>query len=270
MVAAHTLPEDRLPAAVASAVAPDLGALVRRLPAILDSLGQPSRARHVTRADLRGFVARVGWRPSGGPPELVVGPEVALELGHPETASEAAVLWTREPGRVDPGRVSLHGPDLGAMPRGTRRALGILVALEMAPGAGPDPYSLERALRLTDRLPGYMVRALPGRLWARIGATRLDRGLSLLDVGEGLVTVFRDEVPGVIAAQVLLVTASRAAVQRLAPVVAEAQLLAGRLKKLTLAPDGALECEDLHCEGCEEREVCDALRDVLSRRRRRR
>ena len=37
-----------------------------------------------------------------------------------------------------------------------------------------------------------------------------------------------------------------------------------------LSPEGDVECTDLDCEDCDERAVCDALRDVVVKRRRRR
>ncbi|MBW2527774.1 MAG: hypothetical protein JRI23_26575 [Deltaproteobacteria bacterium] len=46
--------------------------------------------------------------------------------------------------------------------------------------------------------------------------------------------------------------------------------MAGHHKKLSLGVDGELECSDLDCDSCDEQEVCDSLRDVIIKRRRRR
>lgn len=245
----------------------DMDSLFPELVAMYERLGRPSAARQVEPAGRAAFVAARGFRAGGGHPSIVVGAEVALELGHPDTESLAVVIWTRTPGRVSPGRVSLWGPDLDSMPRRGRASLGLLVALELAEDVQPDPFCLEQLLRLTNRLPGYMVRALPGRLWARVGARQLASGLSLLDVGEALVASYTEELCGVLGVEVLLVTASAEAVCLLGPICTEARIRAGQHKKLTLAPDGSLECDELDCERCDERDTCDSLRDVLARRR---
>jgi len=39
-------------------------------------------------------------------------------------------------------------------------------------------------------------------------------------------------------------------------------VLSGRHRKLALSADGTFECSDLDCENCDERETCDALKDV--------
>ena len=76
------------------------------------------------------------------------------------------------------------------------------------------------------------------------------------------------ELPDVEAVEVVFVTSSEADVEALGPIAAEAKILAGRHKKLVLSPDGEVECTDLDCEDCDEQPVCDALRDVVVRRRR--
>ena len=56
--------------------------------------------------------------------------------------------------------------------------------------------------------------------------------------------------------------------EALATLANEARVLAGQHKKLVLAADGGVDCLDLNCEACDERALCDSLRDVIVRRRR--
>jgi hypothetical protein len=245
----------------------DMAPLIGSLRTLPERLGAIPAFRLAKPSGQTAFHTRTGFRPRGGTPVIVVGKEVALELGHPDTESQAALVWTAMPGLVTDGLVTRCGPDVGALPRGARWPFGLLVSLELDPGVPSDPFAMEQLLNLTNRLPGYMVRALPGRLWARIGANALDRGLSLFDVGEALVRAFGEEVQGVRAVEALLVTASAEAVRLLAPLVAEARILAGQHKKLALSPEGDLECEELDCDECDDRDTCDSLRDILARRR---
>lgn len=247
---------------------PDMGHLVRGVRAFVEA-----RVPHLQvwdRAGLDGdaFTAPPGLAPRGqGKAEVVLAPQVAVELGHPTTASQAAVLTTYEAGAVHPGRISLVGPDLATLPRGTRRPFGQVVCLQLAPGSSPDPFTLETTQYLFNRLPGYMVRSMPGRLWARVSLDGRAGGLGMATIGDALVAAFLGDFDEVRAAEVVLVTSSRDDVDALAPFVLEAQALSGRHKKLVLAPDGTLECRELSCETCDEKPVCDAVREVLARRR---
>ncbi len=243
--------------------------LVHRLRDTLEPLGPPDAQRTAEPGGVEALEARTGFQPAGGPAVVVVGRQVARELGHPSTASEVVLLLTRSPECVVDGRVRLYGPDLDALPRGVPVPYGQVVVVAVGPSAAPDPFALERAQHLTNRLPGWMSRTVPGRLWVRVGASALSRGLSLLDVGEALVAVLRQGFAEVEAVEVVLVTQREAALVALGPVAQEARILAGQHKKLVLAPDGELECPDLDCDDCDEREVCDALRDVIIKRRRR-
>jgi hypothetical protein len=57
-------------------------------------------------------------------------------------------------------------------------------------------------------------------------------------------------------------------VEALSQVSTEAAILSGRHKKLVLGVDGEVECRELNCETCDEKPVCDGLRDIVIKRRR--
>jgi CO dehydrogenase/acetyl-CoA synthase beta subunit len=158
------------------------------------------------------------------------------------------------------------GPDLDALKGRHRVPLAQVVMLAFGAGRTPDPFDMERLQFLTNRLPGYMVRSVPGRLWVRISRGALERGLDFHALGSCLVAAYLG-LEGVQAVEVLFVTAGVEAVEALGPVAVEADILAGRHRKLFLAADGGVECRELDCETCEEREVCDSLRDIVIRRR---
>jgi len=263
----------------------DMASQLAALQEALAAQGGPDAEWWVDRRPTNAAGAEVGVGAEVGA-EVVVGRDVALELGHPAVPSEAGLVLTRDVEQIHDGRVRRYGPDLAelaALPRGSHVPFAQVVCLGLAPGDGEeeaeqeaeggsgdsalDPYALEQHLRLDGRVRGWMARAVPGRLWVRVGVSALRRGLSLRAVGEALVRAYRSTSPQVQAVEGVLVTGSASAVTALAPVMAQARALAGRHKKLVLAPDGALECPDLDCRGCADREVCDALRDVIRKRR---
>jgi hypothetical protein len=253
----------------------DMAPLIRRVRVLLERCAEadapPSRTLRRGDFDRAAFRRRTGFAARrSGKATLVLGAEVACELGHPSTASRSLVLLTRCAGLVRPGVVTCAGPDLDQLSPRERRPFGQVVMLQLRPGAAPDPFELETAQYLTNRLPGYMVRALPGRLWARVSKRAVAAGFTLGRLGEALILAYAEDFEGVEAVEVAFLTSSSAHVEALAPIAVEAEILAGRHKKLSLSPDGVIECGELTCSSCEEKPVCDGLRDVVIRRRKKR
>jgi len=246
----------------------DMAPLVRRLRAYLAERGDRVEERWVGDFDRQGFARTTGFAPRRhGKAEIVLAAEVAVELGHPSDASQSVVLLTAEPGLVEAGWIRWVGPDFDALEQAERRSFAQVVLVELAPGELPDPFELDSAQYLTNRLPGYMVRSVPGRLWARVSRRGRQQELGLQTIGQALIAAYVDDFSEVRGAEVVFVTASRAEVEALAPIAHEARILSGQHKKLALGADGEVECADLDCESCDERPLCDSLRDVVIQRR---
>lgn len=201
-----------------------------------------------------------------GKAEVILAEETAVELGHPSTASLSVVLISYQPGRVEHGQISIVGPDLDRMDGS--RPFAQVIMLAVGRDRVPDPFEVDNTQYLMNRLPGYMVRSVPGRLWARISEKKRAAGLTLKIIGSALIAAYAGDFDGVERAEVLFVTSSRDDVEGLAQIAAEADILAGRHKKLVLGVDGEVECSELDCESCEEQPVCDNLRDIVIIRRR--
>jgi len=89
-------------------------------------------------------------------------------------------------------------------------------------------------------------------------------------VGSALIAAYTRDFEAVEKAEVIFVTSCGEDVEALAKIASEAKILAGRHKKLVLGADGEVECPELDCESCEEKPVCDNLRDIVIKRRKRR
>ncbi len=202
-----------------------------------------------------------------GRPEVILGEDVAVELGHPSTASQVIVLLSHQADRVQNGRISIVGPDLDEMESGVRHPFAQVVMLAVKPDQTPDPFELDNTQYLMHRLSGYMVRSVPGRLWVRISKSGRVAGLTLKTVGSALIAAYSDDFEGVEGVEVVFVTSSSEDVNALSQISTEVNILAGRHKKLALGVDGEVECQDLNCETCDEQPVCDSLRDIVIKRR---
>lgn len=202
-----------------------------------------------------------------GRPEVILGEDVAVELGHPSTASKGIVLLSHQAELVRNGSVSIVGPDLDEMAGGMHHPLAQVVMLALRPGQTPDPFETDNTQYLMHRLPGYMVRSVPGRLWVRISKAGKAVGLTLKTVGSALIAAYTDDFEGIDGVEVVFVTSNSSDVEALSQIATEANILAGRHKKLALGVDGEVECQDLNCDTCDEQEVCDSLRDIVIKRR---
>lgn len=202
-----------------------------------------------------------------GKTEVVLSSDVAVELGHPSTDSHAVVLTADRAGLVLPGMVSIVGPDLFDMNGGRHHPFAQIVLLYLKPGQNPDPYEVDNTQYLMHRLPGYMVRSVPGRLWVRISKKALSAGLTFETVGSALIAAYREGFEEVQSAEIVFVTSGASDVRALSIIAAEAEIIAGKHKKLALGLDGELECAELDCETCDEKPVCDSLRDIIIKRR---
>ncbi len=202
-----------------------------------------------------------------GRPEVILGEDVAMELGHPATASQAIVLLSHKPGLVQTGRISIVGPDLDEMQSEGRHPFAQVVMLAVRPGQTPDPFEVDNTQYLMHRLSGYMVRSVPGRLWVRISKAGRAAGLTLKTVGSALIAAYTGDFEEIEGVEVVFVTSNSDDVNALSQISTEANILAGRHKKLVLGVDGEVECEELNCETCDEKPVCDSLRDIVIKRR---
>ncbi len=229
----------------------------------------PRQVRRVTHSHLspKTLASTLGLRPKKiRQPEVVLASDVAVELGPPALASRALVLTTERSGLVSDGLVTLVGRDFQDVPRSAQLPFAQVLMLALAPGSRPDPFALENGQYLMHRLPGYMARSIPGRLWIRVSRAAHRAGLTLWDVGAALHCTYLEDFPQVLAVEVLYVTSDSSDVSALGPIALEAEVVAGRHRKLAISKDGELECADLSCETCEERPVCDGLRDMMKHR----
>jgi CO dehydrogenase/acetyl-CoA synthase beta subunit len=245
----------------------DMAPLIRRVRELLATHegAVTSRQAPLDAESLRRGFGFAGRRE--GRAEIILSEDVAVELGHPSTASRAVVLSTFDPEIVCHGRISIQGPDLGEMAADRRYPLGQAVLLALRPDNIPDPFDMENTQYLMNRLPGFMVRSVPGKLWVRIGRKARSAGMTLETVGSALTAAYAESFPGVEKVEVVFITSPSSAVEDLARIAAEADILAGRHKKLALGVDGDVECRELNCDVCDDKPVCDNLRDIIVKRR---
>ncbi len=193
--------------------------------------------------------------PAGGKRNLVIGQDIAVELGHPEDGSLASLIWRASRGDDHGGRIWLVGPDLPAA-KGRRLPLAKVVMIHGRGFDADNTYARYRQLesvRYGVDLKGYMLRAASqvSREWSRVSHAALADGFSLGILGSALIQAYTT-LDYVDRADVLLVTSSRDDVMTFKP-------LADRVHAVIAAMSGMSTALDLDCGTCSFAPVCDAV-----------
>ncbi len=201
--------------------------------------------------------------PAAGQRNLVIGRDIAVELGHPDDGSVAFLIWRESAGDHRGGRTYLVGPDLPAA-RGRRLPFAKVVMIQ---GRGfdadntPARYSQLEAVRYGIDLRGYMLRAASqvSREWGRVSHAALTGGFSFAVLGDALIRAYT-AIDFVDRADVLLVTSGKDDVMAF-------RLLADRVTRVIAAMNKMRVEMDLDCGSCSFAPVCEAVDGLRAMRR---
>lgn len=199
-------------------------------------------------------------------PAMILEPDAIADLGHPRCESSWCTLLVHASGRAPDWSVTIAGPDVPHMPHGYRGPLGVALLLSLAVCDDADPLIIDRLPFAPLRVNGMMIRSAPGRVWIR-AAQRPVGPPSLVQLGTAWLAACRSRIPTLRGGQIVFVTSSNDAVLAMRPIAAQARLLAGEHRKRSLGVDGEIDCADATCGTCEDKPVCDGLRDIARRRR---
>jgi len=203
----------------------------------------------------------------GGRGKIVTAEDTAVELGAPGQRSVKAVLHTREKNLVRDNQFSLIGPDFDQS-TGTSRPYAQLILLAIDKTASLDPWSLESLQYFPGVLPGLMARMVPGRLWLRASRDAVAAGLNFSIMAAAIRNAGFGQLPQLLGVESIFVTGSREEVEPFEGLASEAKILAGVHQRIAVGKNGDYECEELNCGNCEEKPVCDMIREVKAIRRR--
>lgn len=227
--------------------------------------------REVTQSDYPGSIdglmkdlpTRVGARSSTG---VILRGDTFVELGHPEAGSCAFLVWTEDTGRIRDGRITLIGPDI---PESGGASLPFAQIL-MVGGKElqeKDHEAIVDAQVVADQIEGYMLRSSSQNIWSRVSRDAAGRGFCFDILGRALMVLFKSRIPKVEAMEVLFVTSSREDVCRLDGISAQVRKIGKEIVKENWKIRGYdIEC-DLDCNSCDEKAVCDGIREMLAWRK---
>ena len=207
--------------------------------------------------------------PRAGNRDLVMGKDTAVELGNPREGSMAFLVWSNEPTRLKSRRISVIGPDLGALV-GKRVSFGKIVMLGGEAFNADNSYERYRQLesvRYAIRLKGYMMSGVSqyGREWSRVSHDAIDAGFSFSVLGDALARRFLG-VEFIRSVEIIFITAGMEDMRPFAPIAERALRIINAMHKM-------VEEVSFDCESCEYSDVCrdvqelNAMRKLLEKRR---
>ncbi len=196
---------------------------------------------------------------------VVLGEDTAIELGSPGTLSVSRFLWTGKQGLVK-DRAYIIGDRLGEF---TARRVSFLqfVITELDEGALECDDSLYSKKNLSNRIPGYMTRTLPGKIWVRIHRDLMQRGFSLSELACELHDAYCSGSHGVKKSDVILVAGNDSVIEKFIKISEAASLISTENRKKRWIEEGVLNCDDLNCDSCEEQSGCNTIREAIQMRR---
>jgi CO dehydrogenase/acetyl-CoA synthase beta subunit len=202
----------------------------------------------------------------GASPGVILRADTFVELGSPDAGSCALVLWTDAPSLVRDGRVTVIGPDIPEAP-GASLPFGQVLMVGGVDLGAEEHQSLEQAQFVADQVEGYMVRSSSRNVWSRVSKDVAAKGFCLNTLGSALMLIFKSSLPKVQAMEIVFVTSGKEDLLRLGAIATEVHERGKEIVKAHWKARGFdLDC-DFDCRSCEERKVCDYIREVAGARK---
>lgn len=204
----------------------------------------------------------IDW-PAAGPGDIVLMPDLALELGHPDDAALSFTMWTHNRQEVKDDAITLIGPDIKEADS-NRLPFGKIVLA--ATDKGDDELMYERyrqmdLARFTLSLKGYMLRATSQYLreWSRISRQAVQNGFSFQILGSALIRELK-AIAGVNAVEVIFITRSVQDVDALKDAGIQVNRTIQAMHKMMneMDPD---------CDSCEFQDVCGKASELAALQR---
>ena len=204
----------------------------------------------------------ISWA-SAGKRNIVLKPDVGVELGNPSDESVSFLVWTNNLDLVQDGAIRLDGPDIWEcesrhMPFGKIMLIG---------GRGFDEenccerYREMELLRYDLSLEGYMIRAVSQymREWSRVSKKAVAARFSFSMLGGALIKLYKS-LEYIDAIEVFFISSSPEAVRRIRGLGEQVMRYIGAMRKLS-------DPHFLDCDSCEYRDVCDDVSELRAMRK---
>jgi CO dehydrogenase/acetyl-CoA synthase beta subunit len=193
-------------------------------------------------------------------------------LGSPQHESVSYIVISPR-SEIQDGRITLIGPDI-PQSEGKELNFGQVLLISGSNIPNLEYKEMERALFHLQNLEGFMIRAIPNKLWARVNRQAVQRGFSFETLGKALMLMYRKQFRSIEAMEIVFITTdSPQDFLELRVIGSEVRKkylktysdsLKTRLAELT--EKQRADCDNpWSCEECDYNEVCDEIQDIVDK-----
>ena len=195
--------------------------------------------------------------------EMVLFPDLAIELGNPDDASVSFLNWTQDASLIHDGQITIIGPDINETYE-KKLPFGKIVMIEVFGFDENNAFDRNRELFLSKfdiSLKGFMIKSASQYMaeWCRISKEAVQNNFSLGLLGDTLIKEFKkfDYVKSV---EIVFVTASNDDVNELFD-------MGNRTVRIVSAMSKMVNEMSYDCTECEYQDVCNDADELKELRR---
>ncbi|ETR73153.1 MAG: CO dehydrogenase/acetyl-CoA synthase subunit beta-like protein [Candidatus Magnetoglobus multicellularis str. Araruama] len=204
----------------------------------------------------------IQW-PKSAKGEIVLMPDLAIELGHPDDASVSFLNWTHDDALIHDGQITIVGPDINETNK-NKLPFGKVVLLNVSGFDEKNAFDRNRALFLAKfdvSLKGFMIKSASQYMaeWCRISKEAVQHNFSLELLGNALINEYKkfDYVQSV---ELVFITSSNDDVNELFH-------MGNRTVRIISAMSKMMNEMSYDCTECEYQDVCNDADELKELRR---
>jgi len=204
----------------------------------------------------------ITW-PGSGRKEIVLLPDLAMELGNPDDASVSFLNWTQDNSLIHDGQITIIGPDINETDK-KKLPFGKIVMLEVSGFDENNAFERNRELFLSKfdiSLKGFMIKSASQYMaeWCRISKEAVQNNFSLKLLGDALIKEYK-KFSYVKSVEIVFVTSSSDDVNELYD-------LGNRTLRIISAMSKMVNEMSYDCTECEYQDVCNDADELKELRR---
>jgi len=200
--------------------------------------------------------------------------EVFVELGSPQRESIAYIVIGAA-SEIQDGHLTLIGADIPES-EGQDLNFGQIILIGGLAISDLEYKEMERALFHLKGLEGFMIRAIPNKLWGRVSRQAVQNGFSFEILGKALMIMYRQQFPSIETMEIVFITTNIpqdflelrviGTEVRKKYINKYSEALKSRLAELT--EKQRADCDNpWSCEECDYNAICDEIQDIVDKMR---
>lgn len=198
-------------------------------------------------------------------PEIVLARDTAIELGGPATEALSLVLWTDMKGLIGDEMGSRILISENPAPAEIKQPVSFMqiILVELEKNSTPPELHLKKLINLSKHLPGFMTLSASETIWVRVHKKKKNR-FSFYSMAQCIFKRYSEELPYFKKMDIVLAAGQPWLISRFKPLANAAKIISEINKKATWENEGIVSCDEPACDICDQKPVCDALRDLIN------